>query len=289
MINPILERELKTRMRTWKTPIVLMIYLIFIGIIVALFFVSFRQNSMYMYGGYGSSGGFDPSIAIKVYNVIMISQFVMLMLILPTFTATSVSGERERQTLDLLLCTDFSPWKIILGKMSSALSFVFLMIITTVPFMAIVFLFGGVSLWDIAKVILFYMLTSILVSSIGIYCSTRFKKVISSIIVSYLIMGILFVGTLITFGVVMMILNMYGNYEFVEKHMYDLMLAILGPNPGFGLFSFYYGDYFSLSRFVSVPTNVFTSVKPWMVSVAFDVVISTLLIILTRFRLTRIR
>ena len=36
MINPILDRELKTRMRTWKTPILLTVYLLAIGMILAL-------------------------------------------------------------------------------------------------------------------------------------------------------------------------------------------------------------------------------------------------------------
>ncbi|MBC7960590.1 MAG: ABC transporter permease subunit, partial [Vallitaleaceae bacterium] len=275
MINPILERELKTRMRTWRTPIILMIYLLVLGLVVTLFFVVTRQQSMYMYGG----GGFDPSLAVKIYNLIVIGQFVVLMMILPAFSATAISGERERQTLELMLCTDLSPWKIIFGKIMASLSFVFLMIFAAMPFMGIVFIFGGVTVLEIIKVVLFYMLTSFLVCSIGLYCSTRFKRVVTSIIMTYFIMGLLFVGTLIAYSIVMIIFSSGPNFEFATKYAYEIMLIILGPNPGFGLLSFYYGDYLSFASIFNISTTVIGNVKPWMVSVAFDVIVSAILIV----------
>lgn len=284
MMNPILERELKTRMRTWRTPIVLLIYLLIMATVVGLFFLLNEESNRY---GYGS--GFDPSIAVQIYNVIVIGQFIILMLILPAFTATAISGERERQTLDLLLCTDLSPWKIITGKITAALSFVFLLVIAAMPFMGIVFLFGGISLVEILKVILYYMITAILVCCIGIYCSTRFKRVITSIISAYFIMGIIFAGTLIAYGVFTAIMSARGNYTFLEQNGYNIMLGFLGPNPGFGLLSFFYGDSVSVSYFFNISTTVTSAIKPWMVSIGFDVVVSALLLLLTRFRLAKIK
>lgn len=283
MINPILERELKTRMRTWKTPIIMMIYLLVLGAVVALFFVVNEQRYMYGYGG------FDPSISIRIYNLILIGQFIILMLVLPVFTATAISGERERQTLDLMLCTDLSPWKIIFGKIMAALSFVFLLIIAAMPFMGIVLLYGGISFLDILKIVLFYMVTAILVSCIGLYCSTRFKKVITSIIVTYLILGVLFVVTTIAYGVFMIIMSARGNMEFINKHNAELMVAFLGINPGFGLISLYLGDYLGYSYWFNIQTGIFKTIKPWMVSVGFDLLMSSILVLMTKFKLTRLK
>ncbi len=284
MMNPILERELKTRMRTRRTPIILMIYLLILGIAITLFFVLNEQQNRYGYGG----GAFNPSLAVQIYNLIVIGQFIILMLILPAFSATAISGERERQTLELMLCTDLSPWKIIFGKIMASLAFVFLMIIAAMPFMGIVFLFGGITVFEILKVVLFYMMTSFLVCSIGLFCSVWFKRVVTSIVMTYFIMGLLFVGTLIAFYIVMVIMSM-GRNDFLTKYTYEIMLFILGPNPGFGLLSFYYGDFLSLTGIINVSTTVFGNIKPWMVSVAFDVVVSGLLILFARLRLTRIK
>ena len=43
------------------------------------------------------------------------------MLVGPVFSAGSVTSERERQTLDLLLTTIISPWQILWGKLISGL------------------------------------------------------------------------------------------------------------------------------------------------------------------------
>ena len=49
--------------------------------------------------------------------------YVMLFNILvgPVFSAGSVTSERERQTLDLLLTTTITPWQILWGKLMSGL------------------------------------------------------------------------------------------------------------------------------------------------------------------------
>lgn len=280
MINPILERELKTRMRTWRTPIILMIYLILLGLVIGIFF-------------FGSSmdGTFNPRIAVEAYQVIVIAQFVLLMFIIPALTAIAISGERERQTLDLMLCTDISPWKIIFGKISSALSFVFLIILIAMPFMGIVFLFGGISLWEIAKIILYYMLTAFMISSIGIYCSIRFKKNITAIIMTYLIVGLLIVGTLIVFGVVVMIIQNVYHYSYFDQHAYQLMLGILTPNPGFGMLSVLYGksgfftDIFNMSNL----SGLLNYIEPWMTCSVFNILLTVAFLFLSKLRLSKVR
>lgn len=50
-------------------------------------------------------------------------QFGMLVLVAPAMTAGSISGERERQTLDLLLVTNTGPVKLVLGKLLESFSF----------------------------------------------------------------------------------------------------------------------------------------------------------------------
>lgn len=283
MINPILERELKTRMRTWKTPIMMTIYLGIIAIMMLIYFLITKQARIY--GGVG----FEPSMAISIYNTMLIGQFIILMFVVPILTATSISGERERQTLDLMLCSDISPWKIIFGKMTAALSFVLLLVFSAMPFLGISLLFGGVGLEDVIKIILYYMLTSIMVSALGLYCSTRFKRVITSIVVAYFIMGIMFVGTSIGIGVFSTLMSSYGHADILEKYGYEIMSAFLAGNPSFGLSSLYLGDFMGFSRFVAIPTGMYQAIKPWMVNAIFDVIATTALLFMTKRRLTKIK
>jgi len=282
MINPILERELKTRMRTWRTPIILMIYLLIIGLFTSLFFLVSYQNYRY-------SGGFNPRIVVDAYNVIIFCQFAVLLMILPAFTATSITGERERQTLDLMLCTDISPWKIIFGKIFAALSFILLLVFAAIPYMGIVLLFGGITLLDIGKVILYYLISAFTVSTIGIFCSTIFKKNITSIIMSYLIIGILTAGTGIILLIVVVVAQSSGNYQFFDNNGLELMTGILGPNPAFGLLSFMDFFDYQLQDMRNNSVTFVRNLEPWMVTSAFDVILSSVMIIISKIKLSKLR
>lgn len=296
MINPILERELKTRMRTWKTIILMCGYLLLIGMIV--FFAFLSTSYSYSYGGYG----FNPQIVTTIYIVIAMFQLGILIAILPVFTATSISGERERQTLDLLLCTNISPWKIIFGKMSAALTFVLLLIFAAMPFMGIILLFGGVTLLDLIKITLFYMATAVMVSSIGMFCTTHFKKNITSIVMSYIILGTSYFLPLFTMGIASIMVNAInmngtrqGFVDFVEKYIYEIMLFFFSSNPFYGISSLLKidnggGIFYLFGGYSSGGTGtILRHITPWMGCTIYFVIATAVLLYFTKRRLVRIK
>ncbi len=295
MINPILERELKTRMRTWKTPILILVYLTMLGFVVAIAFLAEFTN--YSYG----ISGFDPTVVTGIYIAISMFQLGLLLFIIPVFTATSITGERERQTFDLLLCTDISPWSIILGKMSAALSFVFLLIVAALPFTGVILLFGGVTLFDMFKVMLFYMATAIMISSIGMFCTTHFKKNISSIIVSYVIYGASLAIPAILIAVAAIISEMsYSSggsaiQQFMENYAYEIMLFTFGSNPFYGATdllvsgSFVDNIFNIMGNGSTGGTSILGKITPWMANVIYYAIISTIALLLSRRKLTKLK
>lgn len=296
MINPILERELKTRMRTWKTILLLCGYLLLIGMIV--FFAFLSTSVSYSYGGYG----FNPQIVTTIYIVIAMFQLGILIAILPVFTATSISGERERQTLDLLLCTNISPWKIIIGKMSAALTFVLLLILAAMPFMGIILLFGGVTLFDLLKIILFYMATAVMVSSIGMFCTTHFKKNLTSIVMSYIILGTSYFIPLFTMGIGAILINaitMNGSRQsfvsFIEKYSYEILLFFFSSNPFYGITSLLKienggGFFYLLGGNGAIGSSTFFKyITPWMGCTIYFILATTVLLYFTKRRLVRLK
>lgn len=288
MINPILERELKTRMRTWRTPILITVYLLLIGMVVAFFFLVSGLNNY----GYGRSG-FDPQVISTVFDVISIFQLVLLVMILPVFTATSISGERERQTLDLLLCTDISLWKIIFGKIVSALSFILLIVFAAMPFIGIVFLFGGISLFDIVKIVLFYMATAFMVSTIGMFTTIHFKKNIASIVMSYFILLCILILPLVFMGVSTVVLQSVFRstpfMTFVESYSYEIISFLFASNPFFGMSSLLSTDIFNLQYMLNSSTTFWSNVQPWMSCLIFYTIFSTILLLLSRRKLGKLK
>ncbi len=209
LYNPVLESELKIKMRGWRTAAAVSTYL---GIMLLISYLYFNMtfNNVYRY-----RNTFDAnySIGLQIYTMLAILQFALIILITPAQTAGSISGEREKQTLDLLLCTKMSSIGIIMGKLISSMSFIFLLIIASIPIFSLALLFGGIAPSDIIMLFAFYMITAFAIGSIGIFCSVMFKRTVTSTVVSYLTIFILGILTVII-GV-----NMLSSYysKFVNS------------------------------------------------------------------------
>jgi ABC-type transport system involved in multi-copper enzyme maturation permease subunit len=131
------------------------------------------------------SRGFTPESSRMLFYFLSGAQLVLVCFMAPGLTAGVISGEREKQTLNILLTTQQSSTTIILSKLFSALSFMFLIVFATLPVYSIVFLFGGISPGQLVAVFGFYVLVMIALGSLGVLFSTLLKKTVVSLIVTY--------------------------------------------------------------------------------------------------------
>lgn len=288
MLNPILEKDMKTKMRGWRTPILLGCYLLFLGAVLFLFFLANNQ----MFDRYGYST-FNPRIAINAYNVIALFQFILLMLIVPALTATAISGERERQTLDLLLCSGISTWSVITGKLIVSIAHIMFLVVASLPVLGMVFLFGGISFGEIMLLFLYYAVTALMAASLGIFLSTLFKKNVTAIVATYICLGILAVGPLIA----MYIWTVFFERNFNGQVTYSMVAGFLFPSPGFGFLSFLTGGegswvggiFNGIQEVLERETGWLRHFEPWMLNGLFNVVLSAILIWLSAWKLKPVK
>jgi ABC-type transport system involved in multi-copper enzyme maturation permease subunit len=83
--------------------------------------------------------------------------FIELMIIAaitPSVTAMAISGEKEKQTYEMLLATPLSPSSILWGKLIAAMSYVFLIVFAAIPLASLVFVFGGVAVREMLKALI---------------------------------------------------------------------------------------------------------------------------------------
>lgn len=227
--NPVLESELKVRMRGWRAAMAVTVY---IGIMLLIAYIYFKTtlNSMIRYGGYNFV---SQTAGLQVYSVLAVLQFALIILVTPAQTAGAISAEREKQTLDLLLCTRISSIGIIFGKLFSSLSFILLLIIGSIPLFSLVFLFGGVTPGDVAMLFLFYMITAFAVGSIGIFCSAVFKRTVTAAVTAYITIFVLGIVT-VMLGVYMLA-NYYASYANTATTPSPHTPFVLYLNPAMGL------------------------------------------------------
>jgi ABC-type transport system involved in multi-copper enzyme maturation permease subunit len=287
-VNPVIEKELKIKMRGWKSPALITAYLGFLGLVVLLIFLS---NNLLL--GY-NTGSFNPRTALNAYNTLAILQFFLLMFIIPAMTGGSISGERERQTLDLLLCTNISPLSIILGKVSASIAHIMLLITASLPIMGTVFLFGGIRLEELLLLFSFLLATALLLGSMGTFYSTVFKRSTVSIVMTYITIGVLVGGTVILFGLfTALVYSPAGR----QPTMTDMM-AFMFSNPLFGFSSVLEGTntniifidiFYRIGSMGTNPGFAGLSIAPWMVNMAFDVVAAAIFILLAAWRIKPVK
>jgi len=283
-INPVIEKELKTTMRGWRAPLLISLYLGFLLLVTYLFFLA--NDQMYMNG----MQSFNPRVAINAFSTLAFFQLLLLLFIIPILTGGAISSERERQTLDLLLCTSFSTYKVIIGKIFVSIANVLLLIIASFPIMGIVFLFGGIKISSILLLFVFYLITALMIGSLGVFYSTVFKKTIVSIVMTYLTIFVLVVGTYVAMGLFLFFTRV-NNVGLVQEEI----LAFVFPNPfaGFGaiIASMASGNSF-VGGLASVTTNNSSgdySTALLLSNLGFDVLFATLLVIFGSWKLRSVK
>ncbi|MDR0286399.1 MAG: ABC transporter permease, partial [Clostridiales bacterium] len=201
--NPIIASEMKVRMRTGKTPVGMVIYLL--GLLIFMSIILFMNTRNYSYNSYNSS-----QIGLSVFMVLSIIQFFIIVLIAPSTTAGAISSEKEKQTFDLMLCTQMRPFKIIFGKLIASMSWIFLLLIASIPFYTVIFLYGGVTPLAILLCMVYYLICALCCGCIGLFYSVIFKKTVTGTVISYLTVFFLGIVTIIT-----MYLEMYLHMNYV--------------------------------------------------------------------------
>lgn len=230
MINPIMATSARRRMRSLKTPIILTLYS---GLLLAFVY-------LYTFEAYGKASFtiYQMRRGVEGYIFLLALQFVLLVLVAPAMTAGSVSGERERQTLDLLRVTNTSSFSIAMGKLMESFGFLCLLILSSMPMLSLILLTGGVTFGQIMMSTLHLILVALAALSVGLFCSAIFKRTVTATVVSYLAVFAIGVVTLIPLiWDVQKISDIYtsarDNGITLENIVYVPISFVL--NPGLGL------------------------------------------------------
>jgi len=195
-VNPIIVKELRSRMRGPRAFITLTVTLLLSG--AAMFgmlqLVTALSNQ---YGGTVLSA----QIGQMLLTALVFLELAMICAITPTITAGAISGEREKQTYEMLQATPLRPASLVWGKLFSALSYVFLLLFAAIPLASIVFIFGGVVLRDMLKALLVLIVLAVAFGTLGIFMSALFGRTGRATVVTFLVvLALVFVPMVIGFA-----------------------------------------------------------------------------------------
>lgn len=172
--NPVVLKEFRTRMRGWKAFTTMGGYILLLAIVMSIAFASMAASyGSYQYSGYAMA---HSKIGMDLFQVLIIAQVVLLTLVLPSLTASSISGELERKTIDMLALTNLSSNKIIIGKHLSGFLYALMLLVCSVPLAGLCLMLGGLSP---AEMIVSYCIVAswaFMVTAAGVMWSSIFNK-----------------------------------------------------------------------------------------------------------------
>ncbi|ASJ54107.1 ABC transporter permease [Brevibacillus formosus] len=270
LFNPLLVKEMRERFRSRKTMLILAIYLFVMGGIPMGFLLM------------------DPLKAEALgdsRDLFLISagiHYAMVCFVAPALTAGAISGERERQTLHILLTTQLATRTIILSKLITSLAFSTLLLVASMPLYSIVMLYGSVSPEQMAQLVLFLAVNMFFLGSLGLFCSTWIKRTSISTVTTYGIAFFFVVGTGLLFFFIGESLQQAYPERYVNSNvwsMYELQM-LAGMNPIIVLLDIL-GESFDQSNDITF--------APWLFFSSVYVVLSFVLVIWSAYLLQPIR
>lgn len=181
VLNPVIVKELRSRMRGVRAFATLTGALILVGAF------TYGLYRIVLIAAQYSMSPLSPQIGQVLFAGLVFLELFIIAAIAPSVTAGAISGEIEKQTYEMLLTTPLHPVHILWGKLVSALSYVFLLLFAAIPLSSLVFIFGGVTGRDMLKALLILVVVAVMFGVIGLFMSALFGRTGRSTAVTYMV------------------------------------------------------------------------------------------------------
>ena len=188
--NPILSREISHRMRDNRTYFVPVVYLAVLAI-VAL--------GVYALSAATQIGGPVQGFRIgeAIFNAVSFVQLGLVLLLVPSVSASAITSERDRKTLAPLLVTPLPRSAVAFGKLVAPILYILLLVSTSLPFAALSFGFGGADAADLARSYGCVVAAALFVASLGLFVSTIMKRTVPAVLLAYGLVAFVVIGSLV--------------------------------------------------------------------------------------------
>ncbi len=282
--NPIIIHSLSQRRMNWR----MISALALTGLIYCPSCMIFGVS------GFARSGYLSlADVTETIFYVTMMLLLITVTLFAPTMSASGIAGEKQRQTLDLLLVTLLPVRSLVLGKLIAALIYTLILIAAAWPIILFCLITGGVGLIQLAVAALMLMTTAIAFTTIGLYVSSLSKTITNAVMLSYgVVLPGLFIAPVLGMIVISIILNFAdASYQLEQViNLYGWALALSFNPLGAAIYSAsaYQADNSIFLTNIAFSSEAYYLLSPWLIFVIFYSVATLVLVQLTTKRLERI-
>lgn len=185
--NPVLMKEMRSRMRSGRAFWIILAYVFFLCIAFAICYVEWRRwnNDIRQWHRLGQ----------EYFRVMVVMQTILGALLAPALTSGALTLEREQRTWEMLCLTLVTPRAILFGKLTSALSYVVLLTFSSMPLVGLCFMFGGVSMGEFIAAYAVILGSTFFFGIVGMFASSLFRKTTTATAIAYLVTMFFTAGT----------------------------------------------------------------------------------------------
>ena len=191
-INPIVKKDIKVQARSMRICWEVFAYEAILALVFFLAMFIIEEQNWYS----------DTNIysdIVNLYPVLAVTQIIILGVVVPIRTASAISGEKERQTFDIMMTSSMTVFSIVLGKIGTAIVQGMFYVVAGLPIVALAFVIGGLSWSNLFAFLGVSFFVALFSAAVGIFCSSVCRKTISAVILSYGIYVVFFLGTLVPY------------------------------------------------------------------------------------------
>lgn len=176
--NPVTLKELRIGLRERRIFILQTVYLCFL-LLVSLMYLP----SMFVTPNSEQLAERGKEFFFLLFGL----QLMLLLVTAPALTCGSLSSERERHSLDMVLASRITSGQLVSGKLGFAAYCLILLLSSALPLASICFFLGGVTLWEAFASYFELFLFGMLAACVGLFSSARESRSNYSTVQSYLL------------------------------------------------------------------------------------------------------
>ena len=222
LLGPIFDKELRVSSRRRRNYVLRFTYIALLSTILFFFWANVVKTSGYsLYQASRMARAGQSIISFIVWFQFCATQIIAVIML-----STSISDEIYNKTLGLLMTTPINSFQIVMGKLLSKLLQLILLMVISLPLLAVVRVFGGVPWNYIISSLCLTLVTVIFIGSLSLFFSIFSQRAYVVIIVTIITLIVIFaVIPLISIAIFGL---MHWSKVIVEK---TFLAVILQPNP----------------------------------------------------------
>jgi len=155
----------------------------------------------------GSSGSLTGAPGLKLFETMVILNVILITLAGISFFATAITEEKEEETLGLLMLAGIDPLGILLGKSTSRLVGVILLLLVQFPNTLLAITLGGVTIEQVAAAYCSLAGYLILLANVGLLCSVACRRGGNASAMTILFLMVYFLSPYLVAGLRMGLVN----------------------------------------------------------------------------------